>query len=276
MGGCTKAEVGGLGSHSLKATTLSWGAEYSLPAEQRKLLGYHTAADDVSMLTYSRDSMSGPLRALERMVEAIRLGEPDPDATRSGRFHPGAAEPDAVASPESEESEEKPYDGWELVRGPDPVEIGRTGPESEDDGFGPGSQASEASILPTIGPAQPPPVARIISSSSSSTSSSDEAADGDEEGLADEAADKVAEAQGTKRQKLPPEAEGAALFRSARFRTFHLRRQGEMTKLICGQVIHAGYELVREMPAFCWPRCSQCFGTPDATDRAGAASSSGG
>eukprot|EP00971_Amphidinium_carterae_P323509 6429083-Amphidinium_carterae.1 len=74
------------GSHSCKATLLSWAAKFDLPLHVRALLGGHVSASDVSILTYSRDELAGPLRQLGRVLEAVRSGTFDPDATRSGRF----------------------------------------------------------------------------------------------------------------------------------------------------------------------------------------------
>lgn len=80
-----------VGTHSMKVTTLSWCAKFGLPVDVRRHLGYHVQADDVSALTYSRDAASHPLRCLEQVLGAIRSGRFDPDATRSGYFHPTGA-----------------------------------------------------------------------------------------------------------------------------------------------------------------------------------------
>eukprot|EP00971_Amphidinium_carterae_P205322 4075265-Amphidinium_carterae.1 len=76
------------GSHSCKATLLSWAAKFDLPLHVRALLGGHVSASDASILTYSRDELAGPLRQLGRVLAAVRSGAFDPDATRSGRFQP--------------------------------------------------------------------------------------------------------------------------------------------------------------------------------------------
>jgi hypothetical protein len=76
----------GLGSHSLKATMLSWAAKFGMPAGPRRKLGGHVKPGDRSLVEYSRDEMAGPLRELDKVVEAVRLGIFLPDCTRSGRF----------------------------------------------------------------------------------------------------------------------------------------------------------------------------------------------
>ena len=73
-------------THSLKAGVLAFAAKFGIPAEVRRLLGYHVASEDGSMLHYSRDAMATPLRWLSKMFGMIRAGKFKPDVTRSGRF----------------------------------------------------------------------------------------------------------------------------------------------------------------------------------------------
>lgn len=73
-------------SHSCKATVLSWMAKAGVDIASRRLLGGHTKPGDRMPLEYSRDAMAAPLRCVEAVYKAIRAGEFDPDATRSGRW----------------------------------------------------------------------------------------------------------------------------------------------------------------------------------------------
>ena len=75
-----------IGTHSLKATLLSWCAKNGVPREQRQILGYHAIPGVKSMLHYSRDEQAGPLCTLEQVIEQVKSGEFDPGATRSGRL----------------------------------------------------------------------------------------------------------------------------------------------------------------------------------------------
>ena len=75
-----------IGAHSMKATLLSWTAKYGIAKPIRRTLGYHTDANDKAVETYSRDAMALPLRELERVLEAVRVGSFFPDSTRSGLF----------------------------------------------------------------------------------------------------------------------------------------------------------------------------------------------
>ena len=86
-------EVAEVSSHSLKATVLSWLAKAGVAKAARRLLGGHVKPGEKSVIEYSRDGLAGPLREIDRVLEMIRKGRFDPDATRSGRFI-GDASPD--------------------------------------------------------------------------------------------------------------------------------------------------------------------------------------
>ena len=73
-----------VGTHSCKATMLSWAAKWGLAAEDRRTLGYHVSLGDRTLAVYSRDLASAPLRRLCRIIDAVRLGRFAPDTTRSG------------------------------------------------------------------------------------------------------------------------------------------------------------------------------------------------
>ena len=73
-------------THSCKTTLLAWCAKFGVNHDSRRLLGYHSASSDKSMLVYSRDAMAQPLRLLIEVVGKVANGEFDPDLTRSGLF----------------------------------------------------------------------------------------------------------------------------------------------------------------------------------------------
>ena len=77
--------ISALGTHSLKRTVLSWLAKYGLPREVRAILGYHSS-DCGTEIVYARDTLSGPLRQMQEVSEAVTFGRFRPDATRSGYF----------------------------------------------------------------------------------------------------------------------------------------------------------------------------------------------
>ena len=73
-------------THSCKATFLSMAAKFGMDYDSRRFLGYHSEGKDRSLLTYSRDAMSAPLRKLVSMITAIRDRRFFLDANRSGYF----------------------------------------------------------------------------------------------------------------------------------------------------------------------------------------------
>ena len=77
-------ELDHLGSHVGKVTLLAWMSKIGANTVTRRYLGYHVESNDNSMLTYSRDAASGPLRELENMISAVRCLAFFPDSTRSG------------------------------------------------------------------------------------------------------------------------------------------------------------------------------------------------
>ena len=86
-GGAASQEIVGYGTHSCKATLLSWAAKFGLDANTRARLGYHSrGAGGTEFVVYARDTMAQPLRDLNRVLDQVRSGEFNPDATRSGYF----------------------------------------------------------------------------------------------------------------------------------------------------------------------------------------------
>ena len=60
------------GTHSCKATLLSWCAKAGVNHTSRRLLGGHAKPKDTSVLEYSRDALAGPLRDLGRVLDLVR------------------------------------------------------------------------------------------------------------------------------------------------------------------------------------------------------------
>jgi hypothetical protein len=78
--------AGNYGTHSGKATLLSWAAKAALSRATRRMLGSHADPRDKSMLEYSRDALAGPMAELAKLLLQIRDGRFLPDKTRSGRW----------------------------------------------------------------------------------------------------------------------------------------------------------------------------------------------
>ncbi|CAL1139205.1 unnamed protein product [Cladocopium goreaui] len=94
VSGIPSGSMGNIGTHSLKATTLSWMAKFGAPISIRQHLGYHMPSADKMALLYSRDASAGPIRKLEECLAEIRAKSFLPDATRSGYFPMQAQRPD--------------------------------------------------------------------------------------------------------------------------------------------------------------------------------------
>ena len=101
-----------LGSHSGKATLLSWAAKYGVDKSTRRDLGYHIARKNRSVHAYSRDYQTAPLRRLAVVLKAVDEKEFDPDCTRSGRFKRKQPEEDV----ESEKPDESPEGEWIIAK----------------------------------------------------------------------------------------------------------------------------------------------------------------
>ena len=112
-------DLGALGTHSCKATALSWCSKAAVDVATRRLLGYHCEPGARMALCYSRDAQSGPLRELCRVLDMIKGKQFFPDSTRSGYFMTGEA--DGAPHPTESPEEEFPGDllGWEEVPLPD-------------------------------------------------------------------------------------------------------------------------------------------------------------
>ena len=87
--GTPKSDLLHYGSHSLKATVLSWLSKRGVPREIRAALGYHAKAVDGTEVVYGRDNMSAPLRVMNSVLDEIVDGNFMPDATKSGMLKKG-------------------------------------------------------------------------------------------------------------------------------------------------------------------------------------------
>ena len=268
-GGGTPQEVERVGTHSCKVTLLAWAARYGMAIEARRALGYHLAPGTDSVLTYSRDALSGPLRLLEEMLAAVRAGRFVPDSTRSGAFTALAAVQDEALLLSSPEVEEVSDGGGEAatdevswaVLPPCPALT----PEAD---FGAGELESDDGFGPSP-PATPPPTSPEVRDSSGESSSSDsETSEERAEGVVATEADQAAQAEAAadRRQASaqldqgpPGPLPGHTLMRNRASQTLHWRRPGAALRMMCGRVLHSGYEKLAAWPAFGWPRCAQCF-----------------
>ena len=112
--GFNQLQTYNIGTHSCKATTLSWMSKAGVDLSSRRLLGYHVDPTTKTCLVYSRDAAAGPLRELEKVLAMIRTGEFSPDNTRSGYFRrpegglqaPGDVEQDKASEGSASDTED--------------------------------------------------------------------------------------------------------------------------------------------------------------------------
>ena len=85
--GMDATEAEAFSTHSLKATCLSWAAKAgSLSPEELLLMGHHSPQGEKSRLVYSRDALADVMVKLWRVVDSIRKGHFEPDASRAKRI----------------------------------------------------------------------------------------------------------------------------------------------------------------------------------------------
>ncbi|CAE6964726.1 SLC24A2 [Symbiodinium natans] len=114
MAGEDVATVKLLGTHSMKATGLSWAAKWGASKEIRLILGYLSASRADSDVVYGRDNVAPALRQFDQILEDIAFDKFRPDCTRSGMFTPErpaapeALPDDVLESTEGSEDEEHP------------------------------------------------------------------------------------------------------------------------------------------------------------------------
>ena len=114
-----------IATHSYKSSILSMCAKYGVEPAARRLLGYHTAGRDKSMITYSRDAMAWPIRLIEEMIDQINEQRFFPDASRSGYFLKGVDLPDDSKDVESTSSSGDSRDEEEMDHSGDEAAVNR-------------------------------------------------------------------------------------------------------------------------------------------------------
>ena len=87
LSGLKEPEASGFSTHSLKATLLSWAAKSAtFDLQERLILGHHLDEETKMAVTYSRDAIAATMVKVYRMLETLRRGIFDPDASRAERI----------------------------------------------------------------------------------------------------------------------------------------------------------------------------------------------
>ena len=226
-----------LGTHSCKATLLSWASKFGLPLETRRILGHHRLSlrGESSTLSYSRDAMAEPVRQLERLLRDIRSGAFDPDRTRSGYKSLGANEDVAAA----EGAADLGCPGDELVQRGAEVVAGEAEQEQEDTAAEVepcGSDVSERGI---------------VSSSDVSTS--------DSSGASFQHAEAVALGTDQNPSGSAAEATQGYAYHLGSLKTHRLAAlDGAALRTACGRTVSTAFRM-GESPLCAAERCMRCF-----------------
>eukprot|EP00435_Cladocopium_sp_Y103_P001856 s7102_g1.t1 len=224
-----------IGTHSLKATCLSWLAKHGDPIDVRRHLGYHMSNSEKMTLLYSRDAAAMPLRVLDQCLLDIRTGTFMPDNTRSGYFPNvamGADAPQSVEVPDEEEelssdSEDSQDDEDSFLEHPS-AEAAVDHVEEELSSDSEDSQDDEDSFLEH--PSAEAAVDHVVGAWN-------ELASLDEIGVSDD----------------------APLFRNKFTRFIHVVADESGARFRCGREVNQKYVLLESKPKFMSPQCSQCF-----------------
>ena len=79
-------DVSQFGTHSCKATVLSWLAKSGTSQQIQRRAGYHAKASELNPMEYSQDAQSEVLNRISSICIAVRAGRFQPDNTRSQRW----------------------------------------------------------------------------------------------------------------------------------------------------------------------------------------------
>jgi hypothetical protein len=257
--GSDVTSVAAVSSHSLKATPLSWLSKFGTKKAARKILGYHVVSKDATMDAYSRDLIAAPLRELEDVMYQIRTGRFRPDATRSGMIakkqrveeseppmsrHSSIPSSPGPGSLRSWRSDEPTGEMWNDARDQGPLETDVYNWDAE--------------LVAPMGP--PSPVASGESEDSlECTSGQSDSSSADEDTAGEREAEGAARAAGSVAVAPPELLVGQCLFQHRKLGTLHRRKEGVMTSLACGRLVNSNHKLLRQLPSFNWPFCSQCW-----------------
>ena len=246
--GDSEANLLDLGSHSGKATALSWMAKIGASPVVRRHLGYHVEPGEITMLTYSRDAAAEPLRQLVKMIHLIRIGHFNPDRSRSGYM--------------SADLRKYGFDMW--------VEREFAGDEDEiliSAGAGLGEQPvrlprhSDRSVKTNLPAPSFEIPADLESNHDSSVAPVEEDTDSsssDESNGVDEIADNLPIVRGPVLGVEQIELDQGSLYFHKTFCTVHAVSTVDPTRFRCGRELRAAFRKV-EAITFDWPKCLDCF-----------------
>ena len=211
-----------VGSHSLKATALSWMAKAGIQKAHRRLLGGHTKPGDRSMAEYSRDELAEPLRHLSQTLTWIREDWFAPDATRAGLWSGRPREVAPSGAAQVLDGSADPFGLYDSAPGDDASEPGSSG------------------------------------SGSGKAASSDEEVEPSDAEIHEEMMAWDAKPVVDHDCLLPPYPDGGLMRASSRPYTIHAMKM-EVATTECGIALSERHAMLPAWPETPWPRCKRCF-----------------
>ena len=240
--------IANLGTHSLKATLLSWLAKANCDTSLRRLAGYHVDSSSKMALEYSRDAQSPVLHAVQGIFLAVQMKLFLPDVSRSRRW------PNPRCQSLQQCMEFISKSNWHLVD-----------ERGNDESLFPDSSDQEG--------AEPPHVLECASDVSSSDLSDvgehDKlfehlAASSDEDRQAQVDAPIVGHRMA---REVALHLEDVTVFRHRVSQCCHVSKEpiheddldGDMVVLRCGKIATRNFERVEDIANFMPYKCSRCF-----------------
>ena len=246
-----------IGTHSAKATVLSWMCKAHAPGDIQRLAGYHVDPGSKSALEYSRDSQAPVVHFIEGMLLAIFSELFRPDETRAGRWCGCRSLNQALdllakrSRPETSEPE------WQDVGaefGDDSIPFGEHGTENGDD------QLSQAH-----------PVDSDLSDFSADEAPFDNQSSGTEDssGSDHEEDEHQLDVAGKAVSGLLDKADrpDSKVFRHRVSGIYHLMAvedgfpegEGELSSTKCGKIISHNFIEIASTESFLPTKCKRCF-----------------
>ena len=238
-------------SHSLKATILSWAAKRPLRKSVRRALGHHLDSSDTSVATYSRDFLYSALVSLDKLLEEVKSGKFDPDASRADRVS-AKKRNKAVDHPSSLWSRKRKADGGEIFV----AELSEAGLSQADK-----HDSAQADPLAATSAETEIDGSKPLGSSSSDDSSSSSGSS--EESLQDAADEEITlsslvEQTVVRTSDLFRDIEGNPIDVYQHTTSGMLHARGTANKLLCGRIVSASFSRIKTDLKMRWPKCELC------------------
>ena len=248
-----------IGTHSAKATALSWMCKAHAPGDIQRLAGYHVDPSTKSALEYSRDSQAPVLHFMEGMILAIFAKLFMPDFTRAGRWV-GCRSLEQALEILSKRSGEEPIEKeWNKLDEEEDEQTSLFGSleqqeNVESEAFLPSGQEAEQSE----GSEDEKAAFELQSSASEEHSGDDHEEDEQQLEIAGKAISGLVSSAG---------AHDARVFRHRVSGIYHLMagdsnvpdEDGDMSSTKCGKLITHNFEELDSCESFLPTKCKRCF-----------------